>query len=142
MIVVTEDFTEIFEGLNLDQRLALYVTKWPEGVKVYRSGREKCLNTTQGRAEYARRRKFIWQAYGEVCRLCGRHLDLDCCSNDHKTPRGAGGGFRDDRVGNLMPACLRCNGYRGSRRLGEGPCRECGYEIVLVDECLRCGGRW
>jgi hypothetical protein len=143
-IVVKEDFREMFEGLTLDQRLGLYVTAYPDGVKVYRSGREVCLNTSNGRREYARRRLFVYQAYNQECRLCGRFCMWEEATVDHREPRGMGGSGRDDRpaTGAIWPAHYRCNGLRGSRRLGEGPCAECGYEIVLVDGCLKCGARW
>lgn len=142
-IVVKEDFREAFAGLTLDERLGLYVTAYPDGVKVYpRSGREVCRNTSNGRREYARRRLFVYQAYDEKCRLCDRFCPWEQCTVDHRVPRGMGGSFRDDRVLWIWPAHSTCNALRASRRIQDEPCAECGWLFALVDECLKCGARW
>lgn len=144
-IVIDEDFTEVFKGLTLDQRLALYETRYPDGVKVYRSLREVCRNTANGRREYARRRMFVWQAYDRICRLCSRPCAEFDVTIDHRDPRGMGGSGRDDRPGTgaIWPAHLICNGDRGSRRIAFGEeCPECSWAVVLVDGCLKCGARW
>ena len=107
-------------------------------VKVYRDGREMCFTSlshpmgSEGRKEYNRRKKDMWERRGGICCLygfipeCPGRLLFRDCTFDHENTRGMGGSKRDDRI--LVPepetgrmkwqngAChALCNAIAGSR---------------------------
>ena len=100
-----------------------------EAVKVYRSGREVCdLSTVAGSREYRNRiRLMLERQHGRCCLggyipECPGPLYLDQATFDHETPRGHGGGSRDDRIeidGKPVNGAAHyiCNGLKGSRRI-------------------------
>jgi hypothetical protein len=89
--------------------------------KTYRDGRQVCHNTVAGRMEYRRRVEMMWTRQGALCAICGRYLRLEQATFDHERPRGAGGGFREDRIeidGVPVNAAVHgfCNAEKGSKR--------------------------
>jgi hypothetical protein len=72
----------------------------PNSVKRHEDGREVCLSNGQGRAEYVRRKEFLWQQQGGLCALpaCRQRMSL-------LDTRMTGGDWalteqqRDDRLG-------------------------------------------
>ena len=87
--------------------------------KVFRDGRTKInLNCKAGRDLYESRKRFAWEEQGRLCSLCHEPLAWSDSTVDHKTPRGMGGGSRDDRQQNIAAAHGTCNALRGSRRSG------------------------
>jgi 5-methylcytosine-specific restriction endonuclease McrA len=65
---------------------------------------------------YSRRLVALTLAtYGDTCWLC--LVPGAATTADHRQPRSLGG---TDDLGNLAPACLRCNQRRGN---GRGPVR-------------------
>lgn len=133
------EFPEMFTGLTVEQRLALYE---PQGKFDRLGDREVC----KSRIEYKARLLFVYYVYDCKCRLCGFDLALGELTADHIEPRSMGGGSRDDSVGNLWPSHFRCNGRKGSRRVHTGQsCPFCKYDVViglLFHECFHCGSRW
>jgi hypothetical protein len=101
-----------------------------EHVKTFRDGREVCLNTPPGRAEYKRRVQVMLERQGG---LCGLMVTDDCIARhgsmrgqqptfEHCEGRGMGGSHRDDRIMKdgkpyNLAACFLCNQYKGSRRV-------------------------
>lgn len=85
--------------------------------RIFRDGREVCLNTNRGRNEYKRRREAMYERdHGECC-ICG--LLIRCKSEatfEHKNGRGMGGSRRDDRIENNGVAHWLCNTQKGSKR--------------------------
>jgi hypothetical protein len=54
----------------------------------------------------------------DLCSICGETMnDISEIVPDHKNPRGAGGGRRDDRPENIGAAHAICNRNKGSSRL-------------------------
>lgn len=100
-----------------------------EPVTVYDDGREVCnLRTRGGKAEYKQRTMILWARQQGYCPLCHKRLALAEATFDHQTPRGMGGGSRDDRLwrfdtGNPLGVWQNqavhgaCNGEKGSRRI-------------------------
>jgi len=104
-------------------------------VRVFRDGREWCnLLTKEGRDEYARRKRLMWERQGKRCCLefwvsgCPGRLALADAVFEHQAGRGSGGGHRDDRIekldpktGKMMPfngvAHAWCNNVKGSRKM-------------------------
>jgi hypothetical protein len=66
-------------------------------------------------------RVWIYDTYidlfgGVFCHICGKiifHI-MDMELDHWKSPRGLGGGYRDDRF--VKPACHDCNSAKGSKR--------------------------
>ena len=100
----------------------------PVYVKVFPDGREVCdTKTTEGAAEYHRRKWLMWERQGRRCCLegfipeCPGLLRSADVTFEHEGGRGSGGGKRDDRT--VLPdgtwingaAHLLCNGLKGSR---------------------------
>jgi len=94
-------------------------TRLYPGVLVMRDGREVCRPSEAGRREYRRRVELVWQLYCHTCVLCLRPVTQEALTGDHREPRGMGGGFRDDRLRNLLPAHGGCNAMKGSRHQPE-----------------------
>lgn len=89
-----------------------------EPVKTMRSGRQVCdLKTSAGKKEYKARLTLAWTKQKGRCALCGLPVALEEATNDHRVPRGLGGGSRDDRIENLQAAHLICNTQKGSKRI-------------------------
>lgn len=85
--------------------------------KTMPGGREICLSTTAGKAEYRRRREEVWDRDRGVCVLCGIFVPLECCTLEHIISRGMGGSKRDDRIENLAISHWHGNNSRGSQSL-------------------------
>ena len=71
----------------------------PSAVKRHEDGREVCLGNGQGRAEYVRRKEFLWQQQRGLCALstCRQRmhlLDTRMTGGDWE----ATGQQRDDRI--------------------------------------------
>ena len=89
-------------------------------VKVFPDGREVCQTRldhpegAEGRAEYKRRKKAMWERQKGICCLygflpqCPGKLMLKDCTFEHEDGRGAGGSKRDDRI--ELPDGRRLNG--------------------------------
>jgi hypothetical protein len=96
--------------------------KKPVAIKIYRDGRMVCnLNTKEGQDEYDRLRLVMYERQKGICPLCRKRLEKKWMQFDHTTPRGHGGGFRDDRIevnGVWQNQAVHplCNIYKGSRR--------------------------
>ena len=142
-----EEYAQLFEGLAVEERLALFRSITSKGVKVLGDGREECVyKFKSGKREYKHRTLFVYEVYGRKCKLCGYGLSEANLTADHIIPRGNGGGWRDDRVTNLWPAHSACNVRRGSRRIADGEsCEFCGHDVVIKSgddrECFRCNCR-
>lgn len=92
--------------------------------RVYRDGR-----IVLSRYHWDCLREWVWVTFPVIfgcvrCWMCGRRIW--CISDmalDHwKSPRGLGGGFRDDRF--VKPACHKCNGEKGSKRVANAEERD------------------
>jgi hypothetical protein len=104
-------------------------------VRVYPDGREVCETRldhpegADGRAEYKRRKKAMWERQKGICCLygflpqCPGKLLLKDCTFEHEDGRGAGGSKRDDRIelpdGTWINGVshLLCNGAKGSKHI-------------------------
>jgi hypothetical protein len=93
-------------------------TKRPDLSRQYRDGRI-VLSFNQWRVL----REWVWRvgtAFAEEglikCHMCGCYIwTIAEMALDHwKSPRGLGGGYRDDRF--VKPACHKCNSEKGSKR--------------------------
>ena len=102
-------------------------------VKVYPDGREVCETRmdhpegAEGRAEYKRRKKAMWDRQKGICCLygflpeCPGKMELKQATFEHED--GRGGGKRDDRIS--LPdgtwingvSHLLCNSLKGSRHI-------------------------
>lgn len=92
-------------------------------VKVYPDGREVCLRSEAGKAEYKLRTEQLAERQDNRCAGCGFHFDgyLGKPTMDHQNGRGVGGAHRDDRIvvdGKWHNAAMHeiCNGLKGSNR--------------------------
>jgi len=73
--------------------------------------------------------KATLAAWGTVCHLQGARCTRVATTRDHLIPYSLGG---PDELGNLRPACHRCNASRGNRLLnGYGA----AYTVVLGPPC-------
>ncbi len=98
-------------------------------VRVFRDGREWCnLLNKEGREEYARRIRVMWERQGKRCCLeywvpgCSGRLALADAVFEHQEARGMGGGRRDDRIeidGKPYNGAAHawCNSKKGSTRM-------------------------
>ena len=92
------------------------------GVRYYPDGREVCnIATHAGRLEYKRRHRLAWERDKGICGICHRPVQWEESTVDHIEPKGMGGSNHDDRVENMQPSHLLCNGEKGSRRGFEKP---------------------
>ena len=112
--------------------------KPPVAIRTLRDGKEQCnLLTKQGRDEYMRRKRVMWERQGRMCCLyshiasCPGKLNWADSTFDHEIARGLGGGARDDRIeievrqpdGTIKihwqngAAHAYCNVAKGSRRI-------------------------
>ena len=98
------------------------VKKKPVAVRVFKGGREVCnLLCKDGREEYMRRKRVMWERQGRTCILCHCVLRWDEATFEHQDGRGHGGGHRDDRIekdGKPYNGVAhgRCNIDKGSKR--------------------------
>lgn len=106
------------------------IKREPEAVHVYADGRE-IINRliAAGRRIWNDRLEEMRLRQGERCCLegyipqCPGHLRAQEATWEHETPKGHGGGRRDDRI--VLPDGRRingashylCNGLKGSRRI-------------------------
>lgn len=67
-------------------------------VRLYRDGREVCVNSKAGWIEYKRRVKVMLQRQNHRCCLCNRPLALANATFEHQRRRGMGAAWRDDRI--------------------------------------------
>ena len=105
----------------------------PVAVRTLRDGKEQVNQLTkEGRDEYVRRKRVMWERQGRQCCL---HGHIASCSGDlhwsdavfaHEIPKGHGGGSHDDRIEIIVKKKLlrqngvahsRCNYLQGSRRI-------------------------
>jgi len=106
-------------------------------VKRLEGGREVCLQNDAGRAEYQARIRAMWVRQNGICAACSLPLALVEATFEHTTPRGMGGGSRNDRLndenGNPINAAVhrKCNWKRGSKRLGELPIPT-GFDVPIT----------
>ena len=95
------------------------VKKEPVAVRVFKDGREVCNHLCKkGRDEYERRKRVKWEEQKGICAICKQKLNWADTTVDHITPRGMGGGSRDDRLEKIAAAHWACNADRGSKRNG------------------------
>lgn len=104
-----------------------YFLAKPEPILIY-PDREVCnLATTAGMREYRKRTLVMVERQRYLCPICALSLSPEEATFDHETPRGHGGGFRDDRIwvpdleeGGMKPQNFAvhglCNVAKGSRR--------------------------
>lgn len=88
-----------------------------EAVVTTRDGLERCTRTAAGRAEYIRRRRIKWEEQKGICAICHMALPWESAFTDHISPRGMGGGSRDDSLKNIQAVHGLCNVLKGSRRV-------------------------
>lgn len=85
--------------------------------KRYKDGREVCLKTTRGLAEYRRRRDYMYKRDNGLCCICNLTIgSKKHATFEHKNGRGMGGAKRDDRTHLNGVAHLQCNLEKGSKR--------------------------
>ena len=93
-----------------------------EALKIYRDGREECLNTAAGKREYKSRleQMVIRQHYRDP--ITNEYIETFTAQFDHQAGRGHGGGHRDYRIvlpdGTWQNAALsaKSNSLKGSKR--------------------------
>ncbi len=81
------------------------IKREPVAVRVFADGKERCnLLTKEGRDTYRNRTRMMWERQSKICCLyghiktCPGKLFWQDATFDHETPRGHGGGSRDDRI--------------------------------------------
>lgn len=100
--------------------------------KTYPDGREVCLDTPKGKAEYKRRITEMWERQGEkcglmitaLCKILDGFMTLAQATFEHVDGRGMSGAKRDDRIEKNgkpynLAACIFCNQEKGSRKLDQ-----------------------
>jgi hypothetical protein len=96
-----------------------YTTILGGAVRVYRDGREVCVDSPAGWREYKRRVKAMLERQEGRCALCGRRLALNDATFEHQRRRGMGAAWRQDAIrdakGNPLNSAAHwiCNGKRG-----------------------------
>jgi hypothetical protein len=96
-----------------------------DAFRVLRDGRQICRKTPEGRAQYRARTLEMWRRQKKKCCICGKTMTENEATFEHTTPRGMGGGSRDDRITDDQgkpkngAAHGRCNSEKGSRRFKE-----------------------
>jgi hypothetical protein len=71
----------------------------PDGsYRIYKDGREVCVDSPAGWREYKRRVEVMVQRQNHRCCLCGRRLSLANATFEHQRRRGMGAAWRDDRI--------------------------------------------
>jgi 5-methylcytosine-specific restriction endonuclease McrA len=73
------------------------------------------LREIVGKAEYQRRREFVWDRDRGICCLCGHFVALESATMEHLNGRGMGGSKRDDRPEACGIACWGGNNAKGSQ---------------------------
>lgn len=63
-------------------------------------------------------RRSVWAVSDGVCYWCNCGLEFETSTLDHLVPMGRGG--HPTRLSNLVVACLRCNGAKGSNECPRG----------------------
>lgn len=88
--------------------------------KMFRDGR-----IVLSPSDWRKLREWVWRTFNSyrvlfpICHICrARIYWYDDFNLDHLTPRGLGGGTRDDRF--VKPSHSWCNRERGSKRLSNG----------------------
>lgn len=139
-------------------------------VWVRRDDKEECnLLTKEGRDIYRQRTRQAWERQGHMCCLyghipeCPGKLPWAIATLDHETPRGYGGGSRDDRMEIKVKqkdgtfkikrqngaAHPECNIAKGSRRINYNAAfnGETDWELIpkttnsgkVLYRCPKCG---
>ena len=95
-----------------------YTTILGGAVRVYRDGREVCVDSPAGWREYKRRVKAMLERQNHRCCLCGKPLALGNSTFEHQRRRGMGAAWRDDRIfkdGQEWNGAAHwiCNGVKG-----------------------------
>jgi len=62
-----------------------------------------------------------WECYLRISPRCLPSIDIDQLTIDHVVPRSSSLAEATDDDSNLMPACVFCNGMKGSRHLENIP---------------------
>lgn len=97
-------------------------------VETFSDGRQVCSKFPEGREEYNRRKREMWERQGHRCCFegflpnCPGRLMWHECTFDHEGGRGMGGSKRDDRteIDGIWingAAHLLCNGKAGSHHI-------------------------
>ena len=82
-------------------------------VRIMKDGREICSMTREGREEYKRRTRQMYDRDSCICCLCGGFIAYGY-TFEHKNGRGMAGGKRDDRIEGNGVAHWLGNGRKGS----------------------------
>ena len=61
-------------------------------------------------------KKSLWNRDGGKCQYCEKQVSISIATIDHVVPKSRGGGHTWE---NLVIACSKCNGKKGSRLLEE-----------------------
>ncbi len=70
-------------------------------------------------AKRTAQRKRLWDERPHVCEICEFGIaEIEDMELDHETPKGLGGGTRDDSDANQRLTHVWCNRKKGSKRLG------------------------
>lgn len=90
-------------------------------VRRYPDGRECCVRSRKGDAEYKRRTEAMRMRQHNICGR-GAHLIVNPTFDHCRDSRGMGGARRDDRIEDENGpmnccSCWTCNGEAGSRRM-------------------------
>ena len=86
--------------------------------RIYRDGREVCVDSPAGWREYKRRVEVMVQRQNHRCCLCNRRISVGTATFEHQRRRGMGSAWRDDRIEKdgvewNGAAHWTCNGERG-----------------------------
>jgi 5-methylcytosine-specific restriction endonuclease McrA len=86
------------------------------------------------RRDLAKTRARLWDAQKGLCAWCRQHVPRARATLDHVVPKSLG---CSDRARNLVMACRRCNGQKGSQMLAVHFARADQAEIVAAQAALR-----
>lgn len=75
-----------------------YATDPTGAFRIYPDGREVCVDSPKGWAEYKRRVEVMVERQNKRCCLCGRRISLASATFEHQRRRGMGAAWRDDRI--------------------------------------------
>jgi hypothetical protein len=67
-------------------------------VRIYRDGREVCVDSPAGWREYKRRVEVMVQRQNHRCCLCNRRISVGTATFEHQRRRGMGSAWRQDAI--------------------------------------------